>query len=443
MPAIVYRTCQLLGYLVAALPIGTNLGIWRLLWTLLSGRLLHSRGALFPALMDAGLSEAEARQAEAALREGKLCVGLLTERLRRWIEQEGQWQERSIGGFRPFVIDWVGFFRPRLCGCLSRHFDSRAGKALPAIEFGLIVRIGHVLGKRIPQLVGLTRGGDTLSLVRGAGARMGPWDVLVGDRQVRIKHLAEAGVERFVVRAPVDFTARTKEPPPYCGRGRYPKHGAVVRPLPRTYRGRTIAATTPERTEQFVYQGRVLQARLWDNLVVADCPSLVFGCCVIEDPRYKQPWVLVSRLPQETKEPVSAETLWHLYKDRWPVEQVPLAAKQLLGGHRAFVHSETCRHRLPELCLLAGAMSLYLAATGEAVPTGFWDRVPAPTPGRFRRALAKERLPGMVDLATLPSFSRRVRKKASVYGHLPVGIEAHRRQKRAGTGYDTVSLTGK
>lgn len=440
MPTIVYRTCHLLCYVVAALPIGTNLGIWRLLWTLLSGRLLQSRGALFPALADAGMSDAEARQAEAALREGKFSADPLIQRLRFRIEQEGQWQEkRSIEGFRPLVIDWVGFFRPRLFGCLSRHYDSQAGKTLPAIELGLLVHIGQVLGKRIPMLLGLVRGGDTLSLVQAARQQMEPWDVLVADRQVRVKHLAEAGVERFVVRAAVDFTARTKEPPAYRGRGRYPKHGVVVRPLPRTYRGKTIAATLPERQEQFIYQGRTLQAQLWDNLVVPDCPSQVFNCCVIRDPRYQQPWVLVSRLPRC----VSAQTLWHLYKDRWPVEQVPLAAKQMLGGHRAFVHSEPCRYRLPELCLLAGALSLYLAATSAAVPTGFWDRSPARTPGRFRRALARQPLPSVSDLATLPSFSQRVRKKASVYGHLPVGIQAHRRHKRVGDDVGYGSLTGK
>ncbi len=443
MPAIVYRTCQLLCYVVAALPIGTNLGILRLLWTILSGRLLDSRGALFPALTGAGLSDGEARQAESALREGRFCVGSLINRLRHQIEHEGQWQERSIEGYHPLVIDWVGFFRPRLFGCVSRHFDSQAGKALPAIEFGLMVRIGLILGKRIPLLLGLVRGGDTLTLVQGAGARMRPWDVLVGDRQIKIKHLAEAGIERFVVRAPIDFTARTKEPPPYCGRGRHPKRGVTVRPLPRTYRGKTIAATEPDRREQFVYQGRTLLAQFWDNLVVADWPSdgpsLVFGCCVIVDPRYKAPWVLVTRLPTR----VSAEALWRLYKDRWPVEQMPLAAKQMLGGCRSFVHAQTCRHRLPELCLLAGAVSLYLAATSPAVPTGFWDRNPARTPGRFRRALARERLPAVSDLATLPCFAARVRKKASVFQHLPVGIEAHRRHKRACAVYNTAALTGK
>jgi len=93
MPQIVYRTCWLLCHLVQVLPIGTNLGILRLLWTLLSGKLLESRGALFPALTSAGLSDQEARGAEAALREGKFEVARLIPRLRSWMQQEHHWQQ--------------------------------------------------------------------------------------------------------------------------------------------------------------------------------------------------------------------------------------------------------------------------------------------------------------------------------------------------------------
>ncbi|HZG46574.1 MAG TPA: hypothetical protein VEZ41_09980, partial [Allosphingosinicella sp.] len=365
---------------------GTNLAILRLLWSILSGRLLESRGALFPALTSAGFSEAEARGAEAALRQGKFLVARLIEGLRRQVQGEKHWQPRSIAGYHPLVIDWVGFFRPRLRGCLSKHYDSQAGKALPAIELGLLVRIGLVREKRIPLLLALVRGGDTLSLLEAAKGQMRAQDVLIADRQVTIGHLCRAGIERFVVRAAVDFTARTKQIAPYGGRGRYPKQGSIVRPLPRRYRGKTIAATEPNRREQFLYQGRTLQVEFWDELVVEGC-AVVFGCCVIRDPRYKTPWVLLTSLS------VSGESLWRLYRDRWPIEQVPLAAKQMLGGCRSFVHSGECRHRLPELCLLAGAVSLYLAATCEPVKTGFWDRNPSRTPGRFRRALSRESLP--------------------------------------------------
>ena len=107
----------------------------------------------------------------------------------------------------------------------------------------------------------------------------------------------------------------------------------------------------------------------------------------MHDPRYKTPLLVATPLgltPREVRD---------FYRDRWPVEQVPLTAKQMLGAARQFVSApETCQ-RLPELALLAGAVLNYLAATQEAVPTGFWDRHPRRTPGRLRRVLADAPFP--------------------------------------------------
>ena len=88
----------------------------------------------------------------------------------------------------------------------------------------------------------------------------------------------------------------------------------------------------------------------------------------VYDPRYREPLLLASPLP------VAPRVLRDLYRDRWPVEQLPLAAKQMVGASRQFVHApETCQ-RLPELALLASSVLSYVAATAPAIPTGFWDR---------------------------------------------------------------------
>ena len=70
------------------------------------------------------------------------------------------------------------------------------------------------------------------------------------------------------------------------------------------------------------------------------------------------------------------ESVFALYLDRWPVEQVPLAAKQIIGLHRHFVFAPQSCLRLPELALLAGNVLSYLAAVLSPMPTGFWDRHP-------------------------------------------------------------------
>ena len=140
-------------------------------------------------------------------------------------------------------------------------------------------------------------------------------------------------------------------------------------------------------------------------------------CVVIQDPRYRAPLVLVTNLA------VSAHAVWGLYRDRWPVEQAPLAAKQMLGAHRAFVFGGESRYRLPELALLAGNIVAYVAATTAAVATGFWDRHCRPTCGRLRRVLVQ------VPFSEVPVPRGTLRKKASVTGHLPTGVQGHRRRK--------------
>jgi len=64
---------------------------------------------------------------------------------------------------------------------------------------------------------------------------------------------------------------------------------------------------------------------------------------------------------------------------------------------------------------MAGSILSFLAATTPATPTGFWDRKPKRTPGRFRRTLAGRAFPKVVNL------SGRLRKKNSVTAHLPKG----------------------
>ena len=115
---------------------------------------------------------------------------------------------------------------------------------------------------------------------------------------------------------------------------------------------------------------------------------------------------------------------WHAKRDRWPVEQVPLVAKQMLGLHRQFVFAPESCQRLPELAMLVGNVLSYLALVLPPLPTGFWDRCPQKTTGRLRRRLAQTHFPKVA------LNHRQIHKKNSVTAHLPKGIAAHRRKKQ-------------
>ena len=71
MSTPVYRTVTLLEQTLTNVPIGTNLGLFQLMFALTSGRFIQSRGALFPALNDLGLVPEQVHRASAALRQGQ------------------------------------------------------------------------------------------------------------------------------------------------------------------------------------------------------------------------------------------------------------------------------------------------------------------------------------------------------------------------------------
>jgi hypothetical protein len=426
MSTIVYRISVVLGAILADVPVGTNLGLFWLLWALISGRFLLSRGAVFPALADGGLSADAVRRSGAALAYGRWAIQPLLRAWHQVVQQAGRWHAHEYEGFRPVACDLVGFFRPHLSGCVRKHYQSGADQALPAIVLAVVAAVGSVGKMRLPLLrlvlrADLDDGSEAVLQRRAlmqAGTALQPDEVLVVDAGFGLADLLTGSVPRFVARVARNFTARCNVLPAYKGRGRRPPYGARVRPLPRQHKGKRIAATPPDTTAQWLVAGRRVRAQIWNNLVLATAKpgAATFRCVVIHDPRYHDPLVVATNLP------VSAQALWCLYRDRWPIEQVPLAAKQMIGAHRAFVFGGESRHRLPELVLLAGNVLTYVAATTAAMATGFWDRRCRPTCGRLRRVLLR------VDFSEVPVPEGPLRKKRSVTAHLPKGVQGHRRR---------------
>jgi hypothetical protein len=116
MSPIVYRMNAVLSRVVQHVPVGTNLGLFHLLWMLLSGRLLLSRGAVIPGLAALGLAEEAVRRAWAALAYGKWQAAQLLEAWTHLVREEQAFHAHQYGGYRPVACDLVGFFRPAASG---------------------------------------------------------------------------------------------------------------------------------------------------------------------------------------------------------------------------------------------------------------------------------------------------------------------------------------
>jgi len=425
-------TIQALEYIVKTLPVGTNLALLYLLWALLSGTFLSSRGAMFPALLALGLNAVQIRRCSQAVRDGAWSTDVLVTRWRAWVAAHSNWQSDSYEGYQPLAVDITAFWRPRLRDWLGKFFSCVAGRAVKGIGFALVVQVGHNGEQRLPLLRQIIRADrDTLSesqfkatVLRTVGQRLAANEVLVHDAGASIADMQTAGVPRWVVRLDRNCTARRNQLPPRTSdKGRPAEYGSCVRPLARSYKDHQLPATPPDVTTQFIYAGRRIQVQGWHDLVRSDqkvaADNVTFTIWVYHDPLYQDPLVLGTNLTAQ------ATTIFQLYLDRWPVEEVPLVCKQLLGLQRQFVFAAAARFRLPELGLLAANILAHLAAGLPALPTGFWDRQPRRTPGRLRRVLDQAGFPKEYPL------DGRIREKHSVTAHLPKGVAAHRRRKAA------------
>jgi hypothetical protein len=387
---------------------------------LVSGALLPSRGAIFPALKSIGLDDAATRRAWAAFRKGVWQMPAILILWREHVKGLPDWQEHRYEGYLPVTIDVTAFWRPALKRCPGKHFHPAANRALPAVIFGIIGEVGEINGQRLalPRAFERVHPKDHSEkrlwqeLLKNARKGLKGDEITVIDAGMKISSLQEAGIDQFVLRLATNFTARRNYLPEHI-LGRKPTYGALVRPLLRKHKGKTLAAAKPDENYVWVENGREIRVEMWRSLilnkVVPAENNQTFDVYAFYDPAFEQPWLLATPVV------LKPESVRAIYKDRWPVEQIPLSAKQMVGAHRQFVHNPESIQRLPELALLAGSLLSFLAATFPAIAAGFWDRKPRRTPGRFRRQLAGQPFPKDALL------SGRLREKNSVTAHLPKG----------------------
>ena len=182
MSIAITETIQALQLVLQTVPIGTNLALLHLLWSILNGSFLSSRGAIFPGMQLSRFSETETRRSWAALRHGVWRVEQLNRAWRTHVQADGRWQPREYEGYRPVAADMTTFWRRRLTGWPGKYFHGIANRLLGGIGFGLVVDVGQIDGQRLP----LVR-----QIIRAHGARYEPGTT--ADRGIDLAGTQSAG----------------------------------------------------------------------------------------------------------------------------------------------------------------------------------------------------------------------------------------------------------
>lgn len=385
MSIAIEQTIQALQVVLQGVPVGTNLALLQLLWSMLNGSFLGSRGAIFPAMKASGFDDDEIRRGWAAMRYGIWRIDDLLTAWRNYVQAKGHWQIHEYEGYRPISADITAFWRFRLKGWAGRYFNGLANRLLGGVGLAIVAEIGHIDGHRLPLLRKVMRAHpkdmsqEKLKemILKWLARHLNSNEVVIFDAGAHISDMQAVNIPRFVIRLAKNCTARRNYLPQYK-KGRPSEYGKLVRPLARKRKDKAIPASSPDETTTFVYQGRTIVVHCWRSLVLAKHKVAdqhdPFDILVFFDPLYVEPLVLGTNVS------LSAETAFKMYLDRWPVEQVPLAAKQILGLGRHFVFAPESCQRLPELSLLTGNMLTHLAASLPPMPTGFWDRCPKKRP---------------------------------------------------------------
>jgi hypothetical protein len=129
------------------------------------------------------------------------------------VREEGCFQAHQYGGYRPIACDLVGFFRPRLQACPTKHYSSAAGKALPAIPVDIVARVGSVGAQRlaVPCLLVRSEGTEASAatlqtrLLQKVQAKLADDEAIVCDRGFPLMQIQAAGIPRYVSRGPINL----------------------------------------------------------------------------------------------------------------------------------------------------------------------------------------------------------------------------------------------
>jgi len=161
-----YLVQQAIEQMVSTLPKGTDLGLCDAMSAMLSGYFVESGGRIMPAVdhylkawvPDEQERAARSRRAAKAITYGQYNLNELIEQMKKIVQHNGQWQPTRVEGYRLKPVDMTAYKRSKVNALKSKHYDSTAQRAVPAMPFGIMGTTGEVKGQRVALLEMLTCG---------------------------------------------------------------------------------------------------------------------------------------------------------------------------------------------------------------------------------------------------------------------------------------------
>jgi len=126
----------------------------------------------------------------------------------------------------------------------------------------------------------------------------------------------------------------------------------------------------------------LIRLRRWKEVHWEGYHERLLDVVRVDDPTYKEP-LLVGTTARE----LTTEELWQAYPHRWPVETLFYIGAETTATEKPRAGTEQAVKRRIGLGLLSGSLLKAIAAMGEGLAMGPWDKKPQPSAGRLANHL--------------------------------------------------------
>ena len=383
-----YLAASAVNNLIRTLPAGTAYFIGIVLLTMMTGQLVHHQGSLARAALPYVLHLRWGwHRAHRALERGQFSLDGLCDRALAWCCQHLPVEEVRLGSGERTVhaIDASTIARLRAstrCALLGKGYCHRAQRAVRANIVAALTTVVLVQGVRV-GLVRRTRFGASCE---AAVAQL--FADLPDSSQQRLFSV-DAGIATCA-----QFQQATAQAA-LCGRlrknvslrrapqlkrrgqrGRPQLHGPVLHPGAKRPEGR------PDEDTRILLEQREVRVRRWRGLHFVRAHQTIIDVVRVDDPAFKRPLLIGTTARELTTEEIRVG-----YRHRWPVETNFYVAQGSCAMEMPRAWSEKAIERRISLALLSGSLLKAMAAGGEPLPMGPWDRKAVGSAGRLANHL--------------------------------------------------------
>lgn len=386
-PAPVYLAAAAVSSLIQLLPLGTAYFIGIVLITMMTGRLVQTKGSLARAALPFVVHLRWGwHRVERAMERGKLSLDALFDQLYDWCLTHLEAQPVCLGpqGRQVFALDTSTIARWRAdnqLGLAGKGYYYRAGRAVRANIVAALTRVVMIQGIRC-GLVRRTQFAATCEqAIAQAFANLPKSDgkrLIVVDAGIATKEQFATASDQDALMGRLRINAKLRAaPPPRTGkRGRPVMHGRVLHP------GREVPELAPDQEHQIAGAKGEIRLRRWHGLHYEAYPETILDVVRIDDPAYPRP-LLVATTARELR----SEEFKTGYGHRSVVETNFYVGQDSAAMEMPRAWRATAVERRISMALIAATLLKAIAAKCEPLATGPWDRKPERTGGRLANHL--------------------------------------------------------